>query len=154
MKKTIVTISAAIIIAATVLPGCKSSTEKEAAAQENVQEAKEDLKEVQQDANAEAVKAANAEEWREYKMEVEMKIQNNEIRIVELKEKIKKKGKVLDSIYETRINTLEEKNKEMRAKLNAYEKEQSDWQTFKTEFNRDMDELGQSLKDFTIDNKK
>jgi len=42
----------------------------------------------------------------------------------------------------------------MRARLVAYEKSQSNWESFKREFNHDMDEIGQALKDLTVDNKK
>jgi hypothetical protein len=38
--------------------------------------------------------------------------------------------------------------------MDTYEKKQSDWESFKREFNHDMDELGQALKDLTVDNKK
>jgi len=39
--------------------------------------------------------------------------------------------------------------------LDSYKNDaDSDWQSFKREFNHDMDELGHSLKDFTVDNKK
>lgn len=62
-------------------------------------------------------------------------------------------GKTLEPMYEKRIITLQEKNMEMRARLDNYEKSQSDWESFKREFNHDMDELGQSLKDITVDNK-
>ena len=31
---------------------------------------------------------------------------------------------------------------------------QSNWESFKREFNHDMDEIGQALKDLTVDNKK
>jgi hypothetical protein len=36
----------------------------------------------------------------------------------------------------------------------AYDKNQTDWEKFKREFNHDMDELGKSLKDLTVNNKK
>ena len=34
------------------------------------------------------------------------------------------------------------------------EKNQSNWETFKVEFKRDMDELGEALKDFGVKNTK
>ena len=95
-----------------------------------------------------------AEEWKEFKNDSEIKIRNNEIRIAELKAKMNKPGTTLDPLYEKRIDTLEKKNRDLKARIADYEKSQSDWQTFKREFNHDMDELGQALKDFTVDNKK
>jgi hypothetical protein len=42
----------------------------------------------------------------------------------------------------------------MKAKLEAYEKIQSNWETFKREFNHDMVAIGDELKDLMVDNKK
>jgi len=154
MKKIFFVLSAASLMAGLTFTGCKSPEAKEADAKEDVQEAKADLKEAQQDANATSQKVASAEEWKVFRAESEVKINKNEIRIAELKAKMQKPGTILDPMYEKRIETLEAKNRELRAKMDAYEKSQSDWESFKTEFNHDMDELGQSLKDFTVDNKK
>ena len=67
---------------------------------------------------------------------------------------MKKSGKTLDAVYEQRIDTLEKKNRDLKARVDAYDKSQSDWESFKREFNHDMDELGQAFKDLTVDNKK
>jgi hypothetical protein len=46
---------------------------------------------------------------------------------------------------------LAQKNNNLKKELTEYNNEGSDkWTTFKIEFNRDMDELGKALKDFTI----
>lgn len=66
---------------------------------------------------------------------------------------MKKPGKTLDPLYKSRIDALELKNQELKSRLEAYEKNQSNWETFKREFNHDMDELGVALADFTVDNK-
>lgn len=49
---------------------------------------------------------------------------------------------------------MNKKNAELKAKIAAYETEQSDWEAFKREFNHDMDELGNALQDFDKDNAK
>ena len=154
MKKLFFTLAVASLMAGTTFTGCKSPGEKEAEAKENVQDAKEDLKEVRNDANEDAQKLASAEEWKTFRIENEEKISKNETRIAELKEKLMKPGKILDPVYEKRIDMLEARNKELEEKMDAYEKSQSNWESFKSEFKHDMDELGQSLKDFTVDNKK
>lgn len=155
MKKTIFKISVLTALAAgTILTGCQSPQEKEQDAREDVQEAKQDLNEAKQDANAEAQKAASEAEWKAFRAEAELKIRDNEIRIAELRAKMKESGKVMDKLYEKKIERLEEKNREMRAKMVAYENNQSDWETFKREFNHDMDEIGQAFKDLTVDNEK
>ena len=154
MKKIILTlVVATAFLAGTMLTGCQSSAQKEASARDNVQEAKQDLKNVQEDANAEAQKLANAEEWKTFKSDAEITIRNNEIRIADLKVKLNKPGTVLDPMYVKKIETLEQQNKDLKKRIEDYEKNQSDWETFKREFNHDMDELGRALKDLTVDNK-
>jgi outer membrane murein-binding lipoprotein Lpp len=64
MKKIILTLGmATAFLTGTILTGCQSSAQKEASARDNLQEAKQDLKDVRKDANAEAQELANAEEW-------------------------------------------------------------------------------------------
>ena len=137
-----------------MLNSCQSPAEKVEKAEDKVGDAKQDLKEAEKDANVAAQKAATAEEWKAFKEETNMKIENNEKRISELRTQMKKPGKALDAAYAKSIDALQERNKELKARLDAYENNHSDWEAFKREFNHDMDELGQSLKDFTVNNKK
>jgi chromosome segregation ATPase len=154
MKKTIFILSMATsLVLGAILIGCQSSAQKEKTAQDKVQDAKQDLKAVQNDINTEAQKVATAEEWKEFKIKTEEMISNNEKSIAELKAKIKKAGKTLDALRENRIDKLEQQNRDLKARLEDYEKNQSDWESFKVEFNHDMDELGKALKDLTVDNK-
>nr|MBP8086991.1 hypothetical protein [Saprospiraceae bacterium] len=88
-----------------------------------------------------------------FKSDAEIKIKENEVRIGELKVKMKKSGKTFDAMYEKNIIALEEKNKDLKTRIASYETNQSDWDAFTREFNHDMDELGQALKDLTVNNK-
>jgi DNA repair ATPase RecN len=154
MNKTIITLAvSSMLVAGSIFTSCKSPAQKEDAAQSKVEDAQQDLNEAQDKADAANLKVATAEEWTAFKNESEIKIRDNEVRIAELKAKMKKPGKVFDSMYEKRIDRLEEQNRDMQARIDAYEKSQSNWETFKTEFNHDMDELGKALKDLTVDNK-
>jgi chromosome segregation ATPase len=134
-----------MLIAGSVFTGCNSPAQNENAAQQ-------DLNEAQNEANEDAQKVATAEEWAAFKIEANAKIQDNEVRIADLTVRLNKPGKILDPIYKKRIETLEEQNRDLKARLDVYEKNNSDWETFKREFNHDMDELGKALKDFTVDN--
>lgn len=154
MKKTIFTLSIATLLGGIIFTSCQSSEQKQDAAEEKVQDAKEDLKEARKDANAEAQKTATAEEWTTFRNESQEKIWANEKHIDELKVKMNKPGKLLDAAYAKKIDSLEEKNRELKRRMDAYEKSHSDWETFKREFNHDMDELGSALKDLSVDNKK
>lgn len=155
MKKTIITLAvSSMLIAGSVFTSCKSPAQKEDAAQKEVNNAQEDLNDAQNKANTEEQKVATAEEWAAFKVDAEAKIKNNEAHIAELTVKLNKPGKILDPIYKKRIETLEEQNRDLKVRLDVYEKNNSDWETFKREFNHDMDELGKALKDLTVDNKK
>ena len=99
-------------------------------------------------------KEANAEEWKAFREATEQKIKDNDDRIVAIKAEMKASEKANDEAYKERIKAVEAKNKAMRDRMDNQEKMKSDWESFKREFNHDMDELGQSLKDFTVNNKK
>ena len=132
---------------------CQSNADKLDNAQEKVAEEREELAEAKKEANEVAQQVATAEQWQEFKTETERKIKENEIRIADLREKMKKSGKTLDSVYAKNIDDLEQKNKNLRTRLDQYDTQSSDWERFKREFNHDMDELGQAIKDLTVDNK-
>jgi hypothetical protein len=154
MKKTIFTPILTTFIAGIVLVGCQSSTKKEEAAQDNVADARENVEDAKEELMV-AKKAATAEEWKVFKNETSVIINENEIRIAELKAKMKKTGKSIDALYEKKIEELEQKNKDIKAKVETYKNDtSSDWESFKREYNHDMSELGQALKDITVDNKK
>jgi chromosome segregation ATPase len=143
-----------MLMAGAGLTSCETSGQKVDNAKSDVQDAKQDLRDAQNDANAEAQKAAYAEEWRVFKLETNVKIQENENRIAELKAKMKNTGKTLDALYAKNVDALEQRNQELKARLSAYDKGQSDWESFKREFNSDMDGLGQAFSDLTVNNKK
>lgn len=150
MKKVLIPLAITLVfMAGTTLTGCQSPDQKEAAARDKLQDAKQELKDAQIEANAEAQRVATAEEWAMFKKDAELTIRNNEIRIAELKVKINKPGTTLDPLYVKRIETLEQQNKDLNKKISDYEKSQSDWESFKREFKHDMDALGDALKDFT-----
>ncbi len=135
MNKSIVIIA---VIAGIIFTSCKSAAQKETTAKQNVLEAKQDLKDT---------KTANAAEWKVFKADSESKILDNETRIAELKVKMNKPGNTFDGIYRTRIEKLESKNTELKSKLKNYDGNETEWKTFKSDFNRDMNEIGSNIKD-------
>ncbi len=154
MIKKIYSLALATLISGVIFTSCQSAAEKADAAEAKVQDAKDELKEARKDENVQAQKAATAEEWVTFRNESQEKIWANEKHIAELKVKMNKPGKLLDAAYAKKIDSLEEKNRDLKRRMDAYEKSQSDWETFKREYNHDMDELGNALKDLTVDNKK
>ena len=146
------------LIAGSIFTSCQSPTQNRDNSQTKVQEARKDLNETQKEANREVnqavQKVATAEEWNTFRSESDLKITANEKRIAELKTKMNKPGEILDPLYSKKITDLEQQNKDLRAKLYAYEKSQSNWETFKREFNSDMDAIGEAFKNLTVDNKR
>lgn len=134
--------------------GCQTPAQKVDDAQENVAEAKQDLKEVVRDANAEIVQKANDEEWRLFKNETDLKFKDTENQIDEWKAKMKSSGRKMDAAYTRNMENLDQKIAGLKDRITGYERTQSDWVSFKREFNHDMDELGNALKDLTVDNKR
>ncbi len=125
------------IVSGTIFISCKSALQKEKAAKDNVVEANQDLKDT---------KISNANNWLIFKSESEAKIVDNEQRISKLKLEMNKPGNTFDGMYRTRIEKLESKNTELKSKLNNYDGNETEWKTFKSDFNRDMDEIGNNIK--------
>jgi uncharacterized protein YcfL len=148
MKKII------FILAVTILVGCKSTTKEEIESQEKVDVAEQNLKDAK-DSLIVAKKAATAEEWQTFKDQTDSVISYNEAQIAELKMKMQNTGKSVDAKYQKNIDILEQKNKDLKVKADTYKNDaNSDWQSFKREFNHDMDEIGQAFKNVIVDNKK
>ena len=129
---------------------CQSSAEKVSDAKTEVQVAEQDLK----NAEIKEQQAANEAAWMAFKADIDVKIKANETAITELKAKIKKFGKKSEAMYEKSIAELEQRNTALRTRLDSYTFGKSDWETFKSEFNRDMDGLGQAIKDLVVTNKQ
>lgn len=152
MKIPALNIAVILLIAASPTIGCNTSAENETST----------VNAAPQTETAALTGAAQMEtlpdtltkaEWEEFKKYSESAIQQNEVIIEDLKVKMKNSGKTADSLYVQRINTLEQNNKDMKRRITDYEKDQSNWATFKREFNHDMEALGTALKDISKNNK-
>lgn len=143
-----------MFIVATTLVSCKPTTKEEIESQEKVDVAKQNLKDAK-DSLVVAKKEATAEEWQTFKNQTDSVISYNEAQIADLKLKMKNTGKSVDAKYQKNIDILEQKNKDLKVKVATYKNDaNSDWQSFKREFNHDVDEIGKAFKDLTVDNKK
>jgi hypothetical protein len=141
------------IIATTLFASCKSNSEKQEDALENVVEANENLDKVNQAVSEDQITKANDTEWQTYKTQANKTISENEARILELQAAIRKPGNSFDEAYKKSIIVLAEKNTTLKTQIINYENNQTDWETFKREFDSDMDGLGQAFKELTINNK-
>ena len=85
----------------------------------------------------------------------EEKIDANEKSIAEFKARIAKEKRENRAKYEKKLAGLEQKNSDMKKKLDEYKEDGKEkWTSFKNEFSHDMDELGKALKGFTVKHNK
>jgi len=155
MKKTTFTLAAAsMLLAGSMFTGCMSSEQKKEASDAQVVIAQDHLDKAQQNADVVAEKAATADELKTFKLESDLKIKNNEVSIAELKLKMNKSGSALDEVYAKRIDSLELKNQNLKKRMGDYKITHSNWTKFKRDFNRDLDQLGDKLKEIAKDGAK
>jgi hypothetical protein len=146
MKKiAFILAGATTLMAGIIFTGYRSSTQKQEVSQAQVLYASQNLNEAQ--------KAANAEEWIAFKSESELKIRDYEINIDELNVKMSKQGEISDAHYKKKIAYLEQKIKYINARLGNYEKSPGNWESFKPDFNHEMNAIGNELKALTVESK-
>lgn len=144
MKKSIIV--SILFMFAVIVGACSSPTEKVEDAKTDVVEANKELDE----ANAEYVA-----DMEKYRTETAEKITANEVIIQDLNTRIVSQKKDTQVEYKQKVAELEQKNMEMKKKMDDYKQDgKENWEKFKTEFNRDMDELGKAFKDLTVKNVK
>ncbi|WP_435353133.1 hypothetical protein [Emticicia sp. SJ17W-69] len=146
MKKSILALAVFTFIASTAILSCNSPAEKVENAQTDVVDANKDLEKANEDYLVE-VEA--------YKKETADKIAANEQSIKEFNARVATEKKEARVAYQQKIAELEQKNTDMKKKLDDYKQDgKENWEKFKTEFNHDMDELGKAFKDLTVKNVK
>jgi hypothetical protein len=95
------------------------------------------------------------QERTEYRHNAELRIEENNKKIDEFNKKIETADQRMRKEYRERIAELKSRNEKAKERLNNYnDNNHEKWEDFKREFNHDMDELGNALKDFTVNNKK
>jgi septal ring factor EnvC (AmiA/AmiB activator) len=145
MKKTFFILSMAMLMAGTTFTACQTPAQKEAAEQKKADEEQAAIEATRQD--------INSKEWLTLKASAQERISNNETRIAEIRAKLKTSGKTMDALRTKRIETLEQRNRDIRSRMDSYDSNPSDWETFKAEFNRELDDLSKSVDDFINEDK-
>jgi outer membrane murein-binding lipoprotein Lpp len=145
-KKNISLVTLITLVTAVLLSGCNSPQQKVDEAQENVEEQQHNLDQAQVDLETETA---------DFKLESNEKITANEKVIADFKIRLRNIKDDAKGAYKKKVTDLEQKNTSLKRRIEEHEDEGMEkWQSFKTEFNQDMDELGKSLKDFTTNNTK
>lgn len=141
MKKSILTMTALIFIMGAMLTGCNSPEQKLTNAEDDVEAANEALDQAQ------AEYLADMEQFRK---EAEAQTISNDQMIAEFKSRAANEKAAVRAEYDKKIADLEESNARMKRRMADYRDEGSDnWQEFKREFSRDMNELGEAIANFT-----
>ena len=146
MKKKIYTLAISMFVVGAIFTSCKTPAEKVEKSEEKVEKAQEDL---------DQAKIEYDEQYNQFMQESNEKITANDKLIADLKIYSKNKKKETKIKYDKTIADLEAKNQAMKEKIRNHKEEGNDkWESFKNEFNHDMDELGKSINDLGKDNVK
>ena len=123
---------------------CSGPEKKMETARENVVDASNNLEEAKKEYIADVER---------YRISTNERIAANDKLLADLKAAVGKDKLKAKKEYSDRIFELEKKNAEMKKKMNEYKAEEQDkWENFKTEFNHDLDGLGDAFRDMTVKN--
>lgn len=148
MKKNIlsVAIAALFVSAGSCIISCNSPEQKVEDAREDVVDAQQKLEEANADYEA---------ELENYRRDVATRSENNTRTLEEFKARVNEKRADARDEYNRKIAELEQKNRDMKLKVDGYKADGKDkWEQFKREVDHDMEELGNSIRDLGNDNVK
>jgi len=153
MKKIIFTLAVTSLIVGAFLTSCNSSAKKVKDAQDKVQATQKDAAEAKTDLKKEKQDSIN--EHQQFKKEAEDKINAHNKSIADFKARIAKEKKQNRAQYEKKLAKLEQKNSDLKKELEDYKDGGKDnWVKFKNGFNKDMEDLGTGIKNFSFKNVK
>lgn len=140
MKKIILMLALFTVITSSILTSCNTSAEKVENAEKKVDEANEGLYEANQEYLADLAK---------FRKESADKIEANNKSIAEFKARIAQEKKEAQVAYNQKITVLEQTNSDLKKKMDVFKAESKEqWENFKVEFSKDMEELGTAFGNF------
>lgn len=135
-----------MIMAVTALTAFGQENKKAKAARKDVAASQKDLTEAKKD---------SAADFQKFKKDAEARISDNKTKIAELKTKKSSENKETKEKYDKKVLALEQKNNELKKKIESSDNTKTSmWTSFKREFNKDMDKLGDDIKNIGFDDKK
>lgn len=153
MKNSILIFTSLILCLGFLFVGCDSSAEKVIDARKGVKEAKNNVADAEFDLYV--AKQDSTEEYKEFKRDAEDQIVKLEKKIAEIKLKISKEQKNQKSESMKLLTVLEQRIDMMKIELKDYQADKNnDWDLFRKDFNKNMDELGISISNFFTKPKK
>ena len=146
MKKLTLTTITISLIGLASLTAFAQQDKKAEEARKDVKKAQTELTEAKKD---------SAADYQNFKKEAELKIADNKIKIAELKAKKADTNKEIRDKYNKKVQALEQKNNNLQNKIdNSGNVKTSMWNSFKREFNSDIDDFGRAFKNIGVDNAK
>jgi hypothetical protein len=129
-----------LCITSVTISSCNFSTDQEAEklvkAQTAVEEATLDLGMARKDSS----------EFAQYKIESEKQLRGNELLIADMKDKMNSERKVSMANYEKQLDSLELQNSRLRNDMRMFNSEsKAKWESFKKNFNKELDSLRKSI---------
>jgi len=135
MKNKYFILAGSLLIAGLFFTGC-----------DNRDNAKDDVEKANQDMIDAQIQFEK--EWQQFKSDAELKINTNQQKIDDFKAAMKTTSAKFKAKYENEVLTLEQKNIELKKKLNEFKYERKEnWEDFKKAFNSDMDSIVTTLND-------
>jgi hypothetical protein len=118
-------------------------------ARENLKEEKKDVVVAKQDLKV--AQKDSVSEYQKLTKESDIKFKSNEKSIADLRAAITKNNSKEQATDQKKVSLLEDKNNSLRKELADYKVlGETQFTAFKSEYNRDQDQLAKELKDFKI----
>ena len=125
-----------LLIAGLFFNGCTDNREN---TKDSVEQANQDMIEAQ---------IQFEKDWQQFKSNAELRINSNQQQIDDFKTAMRSTSTKFKAKYENEVLTLEQKNIELKKKLNDFKYERKEnWEEFKTTLNHAMDVVGNALND-------
>jgi hypothetical protein len=149
MKKLILSLVAIAFIAGATSTFGQVADKQSVKARENLKEEKKDVVVAKQDLKV--AQKDSVSEYQKLTKEFEIKFKENEKSISDLRTAITKSDSKEQPKNQQRVSVLEDKNNGLKKDLADYKEiGQTQFTTFKTKLNTDLDQLAKELKDFKI----
>jgi hypothetical protein len=150
MKKLVLSLAVVAFLAGTISTSFGQVPDKQSVkARENLKEEKKDVVVAKQDLKV--AQKDSVSEYQKLTKESEIKFKSNEKSISDLRAAITKNNSKEQATDQKKVSILEDKNNSLKKELAEYKVlGQTQFTTFKTEYNRDQDQLAKELKDFKI----
>lgn len=153
MKKSLLIFTMLIGTAALTFTSCNTPEENVEDAKENVKDSEEDV--IKANKDLEIANQAYLTEVAAYKIQVTENIEKNNLQLTEFKARIAAEKTQAKEDYNKKIADLEKKNSDMKMKMDNYKLEAKDnWKDFKTELDREMNEINKAFTNLAKDSTK